>query len=155
MDKIISKFYKFKRFLFKLGLVQIPLGDYIFNLQHNKGIPKEKTNLSKIITVDMIANILSYLPFEQSYKFINVNQFGVNCFKQSLTINCSKIIKELILFKLQSYEKLYQAIPILFENNFFGKYFLMLDDILNSIIDVNQFGTNYVLFLRRSFKRNS
>ena len=149
MDKIISKFYKFKRFLFKLGLVQIPLGDYVFNLQHNKIIQKEKTDLSKIITVDMIANILSYLPLEQSYKFINVNQFGVNCFKQSITINCYKIIKEIILFKLQSYEKLYQTIPILFENNIFGKYFLMLDDILNSIIDPNQFGTNYVPFLSK------
>ena len=149
MDKIISKFYKFKRFLFNLGLVQIPLGDYVFNLQHNKIIPKEKTDLSKIITVDMISNILSYLPLEQSYKFINVNQFGVNCFKQSLNINCYRIIKEIILFKLQSYEKLNPIIPILFENNIFGKYFLMLDDILNSTVDVNQNGINFVPFLSK------
>ena len=51
MDNIISKFYKFKRFLFKLGLVQIPLGDYVFNLQYNKIISKEKMDLSKIIPV--------------------------------------------------------------------------------------------------------
>ena len=106
MDRIISKFYKFKRFLFKLGLVQIPLGDYVFNLQHNKIIPKEKSDLSKIITVDMLANILSYLPLNQSYKFINVNQFGVNCFKQSLNVNCYKIIKEIILFNLETYDNL-------------------------------------------------
>ena len=149
MDKIISKFYKFKRFLFKLGLVQIPLGDYVFNLQHNKSIPKEKLDLSKIINVDMIANILSYLPLEKSYKFINVNQFGVNCFKQSLNINCYQIIKEIILFKLNSYEKLYQIIPILYENNIFGKYFLMLDDILNSTSDANQYGINYIPFLSK------
>ena len=149
MDRIISKFYKFKRFLFKLGLVQIPLGDYVFNLQHNKIIPKEKSDLSKIITVDMLANILSYLPLNQSYKFINVNQFGVNCFKQSLNVNCYKIIKEIILFKLETYDKLYQIFPILFENNIFGKYFLMLDDILNSTVDANQFGTNYVPFLSK------
>ena len=149
MDKIISKFYKFKRFLFKLGLVQIPLGDYVFNLQHNKIIPKENVDLSKIINVDMIANILSYLPLEDSYKFINVNQFGVNCFKQSLNNNCYRIIKEIILFKLQSYDKLFPAIPILYENNIFGKYFLMLDDILNSTLDVNQFGTNYIPFLSK------
>ena len=149
MDRIISKFYKFKRFLFKLGLVQIPLGDYVFNLQHNKIIPKEKSDLSKIITVDMIANILSYLPLNESYKFINVNQFGVNCFKQSLNVNCYKIIKEIILFKLETYDKLYQIFPILFENNIFGKYFLMLDDILNSTVDANQFGTNYAPFLSK------
>ena len=149
MDNIISKFYKFKRFLFKLGLVQIPLGDYVFNLQHNKIIPKEKMDLSKIITVHMIANILSYLPLEESYKFINVNQFGVNCFKQCLNNNCYKIIKEIILFKLQSYDKLFPTIPILYENNIFGKYFLMLDDILNSTIDVKQYGTNFVQFLSK------
>ena len=149
MDKIISKFYKFKRFLFRLGLVQIPLGDYVFNLQHNRVKPKEKTDLSKIINIDMIANILSYLPLEQSYKFINVNHFGVNCFKQNLNINCYKIIKEIILFKLQSYEKLYPIIPILYENNIFGKYFLMLDDILNSTVDVNQYGINFISFLSK------
>ena len=149
MDTIICKFYRFKRFLFKLGLVQIPLGDYVFNLQHNKIISKEKTDLSKIITVDMIANILSYLSLEQSYKFINVNQFGVNCFKQSLNINCYKIIKEIILFKLETYDKLYQVFPVLYENNIFGKYFLMLDDILNSTVDANQFGTNYAPFLTK------
>ena len=149
MDKTISKFYKFKRFLFKLGLVQIPLGDYVFNLQHNKIKPKEKTDLSKIINVDMIANILSYLPLEFSYKFINVNHFGVDCFKENLNINCYKVIKEIILFKLQSYEKLYPIIPILYENNIFGKYFLMLDDILNSTLDVNQYGTNFIPFLSK------
>ena len=149
MDKIISKFYKFKRFLFKLGLVQIPLGDYVFNLQHNKSVPREKLDLSTIISVDMIANILTYLPLEKSYKFINVNQFGVNCFKQSLNINCYQIIKELILFKLNSYEKLFQTAPIVYENSIFGKYFLMLDDILNSTLDANQYGTNYVPFLSK------
>ena len=77
MDKTISKFYRFKRFLFRLGLVQIPLGDYVFNLQHNKIKPKEKADLSKIINVDMMANILSYLPLEHSFKFINVNHFGI------------------------------------------------------------------------------
>ena len=149
MDSIICKFYKFKRFLFKLGLVQIPLGDYVFNLQHNKIIPKENIDLSKIINVNMISYILSYLPIEQSYKFININKFGVECFKKSLYINCYKILKDIILFKLQSYEKLNYIIPILYENNIFGKYFLMLDDILNSTLDPNNYGTNYIPFLSK------
>ena len=149
MDKIICKFYKFKRFLFKLGLVQIPLGDYVFNLQHNKVIPKEKMDLSKIINVDMIANILCYLPLEITFNFININKFGVDCFKKSLYFSCYKLLKEIIIFKLQTYEKLYCIMPILYENNIFGKYFLMLDDILNSTLDPNNYGTNYVPFLSK------
>ena len=149
MDEIISKFYKFKRFLFKLGLVQIPLGDYVFNLQHNKSYIKENLDLSKIINIEIMGNIISYLPMEKSYKFINVNQLGVNSFKQSLNINCYKIIKEIILFKLNSCKNLIQIIPLIYKNNIFGKYFLMLDDILNSTIDSSQFGTNFVPFLTK------
>ena len=149
MDQIISKFYKFKRFLFKLGLVQIPLGDYVFNLQHNKNYQKENIDLSKMINMEILGNIISYLPIDKSYKFININQLGVNSFKQSLNINCYKIIKELILFKLNSYNNLIQIIPMIYENNIFGKYFLMLDDILNSSIDNNQFGSNFVPFLTK------
>ena len=149
MDNIISKFYKFKRFLFKLGLVQIPLGDYVFNLQHNKSYKKEVLDLSKIINAEILGNIISYLPIDKSCKFINVNQLGVNSFKQSLNINCYKIIKEIILFKLNSYKNLIQIIPLIYENNIFGKYFLMIDDILNSSIDSNQYGSNYIPFLTK------
>ena len=149
MDKIISRFYRFKRFLFNLGLVQIPLGDYVFNLQHNKNDIREKFDISKMINVEIMSNIISYLPIEVSYKFINLNQFGVNSFKESLNINCYKIIKEIILFKLSSYKNLIQIIPLIYENNIFGKYFLMLDDILNSTLDSNQHGTNFVPFLTK------
>ena len=149
MENIISKFYKFKRFLFRLGLVQIPLGDYVFNLQHNKNYNKENFDVNQIINVDIIGNIISYLPIDKSYKFINVNQLGVNSFKQSLNINCYKIIKDIILFKLNSYKNLIQIIPLIYENNIFGKYFLMLDDILNSSLDSSQYGTNFVPFLTK------
>ena len=36
MNFMINRFYKFKRFLFKLGIIKIPLGDYVFNLQHSR-----------------------------------------------------------------------------------------------------------------------
>ena len=149
MDNIISKFYKFKRFLFQLGLVQIPLGDYVFNLQNNKGYKKENLDINKILNENIIGNIISYLPIDKSYKFININQLGVKSFKQSLNINCYRIIKEIILFKLNSYKDLIQIIPLIYENNIFGKYFLMLDDILNSSIDGNQHGTNFIPFLTK------
>ena len=149
MEKIISKFYKFKRFLFLLGLVQIPLGDYVFNLQHNINYKKEKFDISKMLDVEIIGNIISYLPMDKSYKFINVNQFGVNAFKQSLNIHCYKMIRNIILYKINSYKNLIQTIPLIYENNIFGKYFLMLDDILNSTLDNNLYGTNYVPFLTK------
>ena len=149
MDQIISKFYKFKRFLYKLGLVQIPLGDYVFNLQHTRELPHEKTDLSKIINVEIMGNILSYLSIEQSYKFINVNQLFIQSFKESLYISCEQILKEILIFKLKVYPKLYQSIPIIYENNIFGKYFLMLDDILNSTLDAKQAGNNFIPFLTK------
>ena len=149
MDQVISKFYKFKRFLYKLGLVQIPLGDYVFNLQHTRELPHEKTDLSKVITAEILGNILSYLPIEQSYKFINVSQLFIKSFKESLYISCEQILKEILIFKLKVYPKLYQATPIIYENNIFGKYFLMLDDILNSTLDAKQAGNNFIPFLTK------
>ena len=149
MEQIISKFYKFKRFLYLLGLVQIPLGDYVFNLQHNINYKKEKFDMSKMLQVELVGNIMSYLPMEKSYKFININKFGVNSYKQNLNILCYKTIKEIILYKINYYKNLIQTIPLIYENNIFGKYFLMLDDILNSVLDSNLHGTNFVPFLTK------
>ena len=36
MQDMIDKFYHFKRFLFSLNIMKIPLADYVFNLQHNR-----------------------------------------------------------------------------------------------------------------------
>jgi len=36
MQDMIDKFYHFKRFLFSLNIMKIPLTDYVFNLQHNR-----------------------------------------------------------------------------------------------------------------------
>ena len=38
---------------------------------------------------------------------------------------------------------------MIYENNIFSKYFLMLDDILNCECDCNEQGTNYIPFLTK------
>jgi hypothetical protein len=35
IENMIEKFYKFKRFLYNLNIMKIPLADYVFNLKHN------------------------------------------------------------------------------------------------------------------------
>ena len=166
MDDMISKFYKFKYFLNKFEIVDISLGDYIFNINYKKKNLNGKISENKICTKNnndndddekilieekIISNILSYLPIKQSYKFINLNKFWINCFKNSLYINCYELLKEIYDFKKYSYNKLYKDIPIIYENNILSNYFLMLDDILNSTIELNasSFGINYIPFLSK------
>jgi hypothetical protein len=105
----------------------------------------------RLIEEKIISNILSYLPIKQSYKLINLNKFWINCFKNSLYINCYELLKEIYDFKKFSYNKLYKDIPIIYENNILSNYFLMLDDILNSTIEpnVSSFGINYIPFLSK------
>ena len=149
MDSMINKFYKFKRFLFNLGLVKIPLGDYVFNLQHNREIQYNEVDLGLFLDEDIISNILSYLPINQSCKFMNVNKMFTKGYINSLDINCIYILKEIFFFKYQAYDKLKNKLPIIYENNIFSKYFLMLDDILNSDIKAEDEGINYVPFLSK------
>jgi len=167
MNDMISKFYKFKYFLNKFDIVDISLGDYIFNINYQKknsneskiGTKNNSDNSSDgdaddekcLIKEKIISNILSYLPIKQSYKFINLNKFWINCFKNSLYINCYELLKEIYDFKKYSYNKLYQDIPIIYENSILSDYFLMLDDILNSTVEpnVSSFGINYVPFLSK------
>ena len=149
MDNMINKFYKFKRFLFKLGLVKIPLGDYVFNLQHNREIQNNEIDLGLFLDEDIISNILSYLPINQSCKFMNVNKMFTKGYINSLDINCYYILKEIFFFKYQAYDKLKNKLPIIYENNIFSKYFLMLDDILNSEVRAEEEGINYVPFLSK------
>ena len=170
MDDMISKFYKFKYFLNKFEIMDISLGDYIFNINYQKKNLNDKTTENKIVTKNknnhnndegddekrlieekIISNILSYLPIKQSYKFINLNKFWINCFKNSLYINCYELLKEIYDFKKFSYNKLYKDIPIIYENSILSDYFLMLDDILNSAIEPNisSLGINYIPFLSK------
>ena len=36
MNFMLNKFYKFKRFIMNLNIMNIPIGEYVFNLQHNR-----------------------------------------------------------------------------------------------------------------------
>jgi hypothetical protein len=54
MEEKINKFYKFKRFLFKLGLINIPLGDYVFNLQHSREIINNDINYGNYLNENII-----------------------------------------------------------------------------------------------------
>ena len=149
MEEKINKFYKFKRFLFKLGLINIPLGDYVFNLQHSREIINNDINYGNYLNENIIGNILSYIPINESCKFFSVNKMFLKGYKISLDKNCFEIMREIFTFKSQAYNKLIELLPVVYENNIFSKYFLMLDDILNSELKAKEEGINFVPFLSK------
>lgn len=136
MQIMIDKFYHFKRFLFSLNIMKIPLADYVFNLQHNRDnnllIPNQNINYFNFIDQSLIANILSYIPYNKSYKLMSVSKKFYSAFKLSIDILIFEIIKEIYFFRFQSYDKMINKIPMLYSHNIFSKFFLMIDDILNS-----------------------
>lgn len=131
MNKMLERFYRFKRFLINLNIMTIPLAEYVFNLQHNREKPVEIENFGKRFDENIIGQILSYIPIQQSYKAIGVNKIWKEGYKQSNNIILDEILKEIFFLKVQAAEKLYKRIPIFFEKNIFSNYFLMIDDILN------------------------
>ena len=131
MNKMLDRFYKFKRFLINLNIMNIPLPEYVFNLQHNREKQTEAENNGKLLTEKHIASILSYLPYNVSNKLVVVNKKFRDGFKLSIDLVIHEILKEIFYLKLQASDKLYKRIPILFENNIFSQYFLMIDDMLN------------------------
>jgi len=149
MDEMISKFYKFKYFLNKFDILDISLGDYIFNINYKKkNLNDQKNENNRDNDCDDEKRLVEEKIIS---KFINLNKFWVNCFKNSLYINCYELLKEIYDFKKYSYNKLYKDIPIIYENNILSDYFLMLDDILNSTIqpNVSSLGINYIPFLSK------
>ena len=111
----------------------IPLGEYVFNLQHNREKVIEQDNQGKYLTEKNISSILSFLPYNQSHKLIAVNKKWKASFSLAVDSNIIVIFREMFYIFLQAIQSnLSQKIPILFENNIFSDYFLMIDDILNS-----------------------
>ena len=149
MTFLINRFYKFKRFLTNLKITKIPLADYVFNLQHSRAAISTVDPLSQLnnFSSKELGFILSYLPFSTSYKFNMISNKFRNGFIESINLITFEIIKEIYFFKLQSYEKIYAKIPNIYENNIFSKYFLMLDDILNSKCD--NYGNPFIPFLTK------
>lgn len=131
MNKRLKKFYRFKRLLINLNIMNIPLAEYVFNLQHNRDKPQDVQNAGKLLKENHIFNILSYLPYNISYKLMGVNKAWKTGFKLSIDHVIKEILKEIFYLKVQQSDKLCQRIPILFENNIFSKYFIMIDDIIN------------------------
>jgi len=136
MNEIINKFYIFKGYLEIKKLIKSNLGEYIFYFDNQKENNNKNEDSNKILNEinneKIISNILSYLPLEDSYLFINISKFGFNCFIKSLNLSCSYILKKIFNLKYNSFNNLYSLIPTIFENNIFSNYFLMLEDIINS-----------------------
>ena len=132
MNFMLNKFYKFKRYIMNINIMNIPIGEYVFNLQHNREKLAEVENPGKFLNESQIALILSYLPYNISFKFSSVNKKWKEGFKSSIDLVINEILKEIFYLKIQASEKLCKRIPILFENNIFSLFFIMIDDILNS-----------------------
>ena len=144
MEKKIEKFYKFKRFLIYLNIININVGEYVFTVQqtNNNNSSKIKKLKKKFDNYDtyiyhninnskILGNILSYLPFKYSYKFRSVSKNFSKAFKLSIDILLFSTLKELYFFRLQFYDEYKEEISSIFSHNIFSKYFLMLDEILN------------------------
>ena len=162
INLMINRFYKFKRFLFNITKIKLPLDDYIFNLQHNRQLNDIKhiydnLNFDKRI----LGNILSYLPSKEVFKYNILSKKMKNGFIESIKIKNEVLMRALFNFKKKFFQKFYNKISIIYECNLFSKYFLMLDDILNSKINLNEnfyipFFTktqiNYILNLKSNNK---
>ena len=149
MNYMINKFYKFKRFLYNLGLIKIPLGDYVFNLQHSREYLPASPDFKEALTASTIGNIFSYIPIKDAFKLMNVNCCFFYGFKNSLEKISMEILKEIYYFKAQCFEALINKLPLLYESNIFSKYFIMLDDILNSESSISEKGNNYITFMTK------
>ena len=74
MNFMLNKFYKFKRFIMNLNIMNIPIGEYVFNLQHNREKLAEVEHPGKFLNETQIALILSYLPYNISFKFLLISK---------------------------------------------------------------------------------
>ena len=161
MKEMLDKFYKFKRFLFSLNIMKIPLADYVFNLQHSRNTIAMTDNINETksyfndLDSNLIGNILSYIPYKQSYKLISISKNFYKGFLTSIDIVIFNIIKEIYFFRYQSYNKFLSKIPLLYSHNIFSKFFLMIDDILNSKTrNNNELGSSFYPFLSKEHINN-
>jgi len=161
MKEKLDKFYKFKRFLYSLNIMKIPLADYVFNLQHSRDTIAISNNLEiknsyfNDLDSNLIGNILSYIPYKQSSKLMNVSKKFYKGFLTSIDIVIFNIIKEIYFFRYQSYNKFLTKIPVIYSHNIFSKFFLMIDDILNSKTrNNNELGSSFYPFLSKEQLNN-
>ena len=166
MEKKIEKFYKLKRFLLYLNILNINIGDYVFTIQRKNSNINSNNNIKRQIKIKqkfyynkynnnacnevindskMIGNILSYIPFKDNYKLRIVSKKFLIGFKYSFDIILFSIIKEVYFFRFQYYNDYIQEIPMIFSHNIFSKFFLMLDEILNEPLPNSELITNEII----------
>lgn len=126
MSRLINRFYKFKRFLNRLNIVKLPLADYVFNLEHTRELPVEEENYLTKLTPEIIGNILSYLPYNESFRYITLAKLFYSGFKCSCDFYILKLLHELYHVK----RRLNGKIPLIQIYNIFSSFYLMLNDIL-------------------------
>lgn len=129
---MISRFYKFKRFLTQLGVINSKLGELAFLMQHKKSIEEPKENLASKLDINLVSNILSYIPVNSRYKVIQVNRCFYQGFKESINIYINEILKEVVISKMNIYDLMNKYLPEVFRVNMFSDYFMMLTDIVNN-----------------------
>lgn len=132
MGEIINKFYKFKRFIIKLNLMQIPFSEYVFNLQHSRPILQEQKSAATELSKTNIGNIFSYLSYKETAKLAFSSKKFKEGFKESINIMITETLKEIVYTKLQLMKVLNKKLPMTFYYNMFSDYFLMIDDFLNN-----------------------
>ena len=141
--------------------MKIPLADYVFNLQHSRDAISMTNNINENksyfndLDSNLIGNILSYIPYKQSHKLMQVSKSFYKGFLTSIDIVIFNIIKEIYFFRYQSYNKFLSKIPVLYSHNIFSKFFLMIDDILNSKTrNNNELGSSFYPFLSKEHINN-
>lgn len=80
--------------------MNIPLAEYVFNLQHNRERQIEQENKGKLLTEKHVFDILSFLPYNISYKLIGVNKTWKQGFKLSIEHVLKEILKEIFYLKV-------------------------------------------------------
>lgn len=131
-DLMINRFYKFKRFLTQLGVINAKLGEFTFLMQHRKMLEEPKESIGSKLNVSLVSNILSYIPVNPRYKVIQVNKCFYQGFKESINIYINEILKEVLISKMNIFDLMNKYLPEVFAVNMFSDYFLMLTDMVNN-----------------------
>ena len=100
MNRMLNRFYKFKRFLIKLNIMSIPLAEYVFNLQHNREEKIVQESLIKSFDENILGNILSFIPHSESNKLMIVSKKWREGFRLGMDYVINEILKEIFFLKV-------------------------------------------------------
>ena len=101
MNRMLNRFYKFKRFLINLNIMNIPLAEYVFNLQHNREEKITQESLIKSFDDVIIGNILSFIPHSESNKLMSIGKKWREGFKVGMDYVINEILKEVFFLKVR------------------------------------------------------